>query len=541
MIAAANLLARQHGVYPGMSVSEATALGRDASLVILDHDPQEDIESLCWLADAAQQFSPIVGLESLEKKLWAGRSLHQPQGIVCDATNLGPIFGGEQAMAEAVRHWLAQQGYVSCVAIADSLGAAWALANFGRRQQIAESLLQQQQAPRQQEEQPIPSVPTALSAPAPLSAPASQHTMAPVPPIVIEPHSRPIELLSLPVEALRIEPEVAKSLRRLGIQSIESLLQLPRPGLASRFGTALIERIDQAWEGTSEPIVALHAEADLQVSNALEYPTNQRATIDELVRRQTSDLCRLLSNRGRGALRMLCRIDLVQAPSLVLQLGLFRASSDPEHLTPLLLGQLEQQWSHKPTTTQEVYRLTIQATSTGPLLWQQPELFEVEQVLHRNSIAKLIDGLSSRLGRRAVVSPQIHRDPQPELACSWRPLTGYRQDGQRQETARKLPRRNESAEPSIDDPLRRPIAILPKPLAIQVQVDEHSEQPTKVHWNGRVYQVARSWGAERIESGWWRGPSHRRDYFRIELDSGDWLWIFRQLNSSDWYLHGEFT
>ncbi len=526
-----------------MSVSEAMALGREASLVILDHDPQEDLESLCWLADAAQQFSPIVGLEPLGKKLWASRSLHQPQGIVCDATHLGPIFGGEPAMAEAVQRWLAQQGYVGCVAIADSLGAAWALANFAHRQQVAESLFQQQKAsqPQKTQTQPQAQPSNGDSTEPSVASTEPQRTIPLVPPIVIEPESRPIELLSLPVEALRIEQDTAKSLRRLGIQSIESLLKLPRHGLASRLGTLLIDRIDQAWEGTPEPIVTVQAEADLQVCNALEYPTNQRATIDELVRRQTRELCRLLSNRGRGALRILCRIDLVQAPSLVLQLGLFRASADPDHLTPLLLGQLEQQWSSKPTKSQEVFRLTIQATSTGPLLWQQPELFEVEQVLHRNSIAKLIDGLSSRLGRRAVVGPQIHRDPQPELACSWRPLTGYRQDGQRQETVRKLSRRSDTAEPSIDDPLRRPITLLAKPLSIQVQVDDQGEQPTKIQWNGRSYQVVRSWGAERIESGWWRGPSHRRDYFRVELDSGEWLWIFRQLNSSDWYLHGEFA
>ena len=36
-------------------------------------------------------------------------------------------------------------------------------------------------------------------------------------------------------------------------------------------------------------------------------------------------------------------------------------------------------------------------------------------------------------------------------------------------------------------------------------------------------------GPERIETLWWRGPSVRRDYYRIATESGSQLWIFRRL------------
>jgi protein ImuB len=52
--------------------------------------------------------------------------------------------------------------------------------------------------------------------------------------------------------------------------------------------------------------------------------------------------------------------------------------------------------------------------------------------------------------------------------------------------------------------------------------------------------VARHWGPERIETGWWRGPSVRRDYYRIETDEGRRFWLFRELTNRRWFLHGAY-
>ena len=57
----------------------------------------------------------------------------------------------------------------------------------------------------------------------------------------------------------------------------------------------------------------------------------------------------------------------------------------------------------------------------------------------------------------------------------------------------------------------------------------------------RAYRVIRFWGPERIETGWWRGRSIRRDYYRVETDRGTRFWLFRRLTDGHWFLHGEFT
>ena len=64
--------------------------------------------------------------------------------------------------------------------------------------------------------------------------------------------------------------------------------------------------------------------------------------------------------------------------------------------------------------------------------------------------------------------------------------------------------------------------------------------PIQFEYQQKKGLVVRSWGPERIESGWWRGPSQRRDYYRIETDEGRWLWLYQQLSDGHWFLHGEF-
>jgi protein ImuB len=73
--------------------------------------------------------------------------------------------------------------------------------------------------------------------------------------------------------------------------------------------------------------------------------------------------------------------------------------------------------------------------------------------------------------------------------------------------------------------------------------------PDRLRLGGIIHTITDHWGPERIETGWWHGPSIRRDYYRIETDQGRWWWIFRNLGSVDrsrsrplsrWMLHGQF-
>ncbi len=527
-MAAVNLAGRQAGLRPGMRLSEATAL---VDAEVHQHDPQEDIEELCGLAEQAQQFSPLVGLEQLDKKTWAGRTLHQPECLLLDVTGIAGLFGGEVELLEAVCQWLSGEQYFGCVAMAGSVGAAWALANYQLRTPVA---------PGKSDPQVENGLPTCRYCRALLGEDQSA-------------------IAHLPLAALRVAPDTVQSLQRLGVRNIGQLEQLPRGGLATRLGEQLLARWDQAAGRQREPIITLHASPDWNLTQTLEFPSGDRSTMEELIRRLAGQLAERLQRRGEGVLRIVCRLDLVESPPLVMQLGLFRPNSDAQHLQMLLAGQLEQQLRGSQFSRggpPPLWRVSLQATLTAPLVWRQIDLFEAGETVSRQQLARLVDTLSSRLGRKQVLSAQVQREAQPELSCTFQPLTGRRVDGGEQDTVRKLSSRlsRQRGEPSRDDPQRRPSQLLSPPLQIQVAAEFITDEasvgssphggwaacPARFQHQGQWLEIVEATGPERLESGWWRGPSVRRDYYRVATRQGGWWWIFRDLTSGMWYLHGAF-
>ena len=106
--------------------------------------------------------------------------------------------------------------------------------------------------------------------------------------------------------------------------------------------------------------------------------------------------------------------------------------------------------------------------------------------------------------------------------------------------------------------MRRPCSLLAHPIPLAVALGHgpfqqevaSAQLPSRLRIGGMVCTITAHWGPERIETGWWQGPSIRRDYYRIETDQGQWWWIFRNLGSQPnqqtaspcyrWMLHGKF-
>jgi protein ImuB len=277
---------------------------------------------------------------------------------------------------------------------------------------------------------------------------------------------------------------------------------------------------------------------------------------------------------------MVCRLDLSIHPPLTLNIGLFAPTIDADHLSGLIINQLESK--ELPAC---VDRLTISVTHTGPLRTVQQSLFDVDRshsIMSGSDISRLVDSLSCRLGRDSVLGVQLEDDPLPENAFSVQPLAGnsissrnirpfnsvrnsirspFHDESPPPSTLSSpnfsIPLCKQSHSPSPDDALRRPLCLLLDPLPLEVSLDTSSffqflpspQLPKCVRIGGVIHRIVMHWGPERIETGWWKGPCTRRDYYRIETDSGRWWWIFRNLVSKSqtadtphyhWMLHGRF-
>jgi protein ImuB len=546
VVAAANLAARSARVKAGMRLAEATGL---TPLETASYEPQEDLEALCSLAEQAQQFSPLVGIEQLDRHNWAGRHLHQPECLLLDLTGLGQLFGGYDNMLLQIGGWLNQQRLFGCLAIGRTVGSAWALANYALRSAVEPQPSSIQT--RQISTEPQQGDPGTAS-----SSTTNTHKVPPSRYLHHTDEQDSAVLDGLPISALRINQTICQTLRRLGVGRIGQLSQLPRSGLASRFDADLLLRYDQLTGVQREAIVSLHQLPCWSIDQQLEYPTDRSDTLAELLRRQLVELCDRLACRGEGALRLVCRLDLVQQRPLLLQLSLFRPTSDASHLNMLASSMMDQKLKG---LSAPAWRISTQATLTSPLIWRQTDLFDSHLANARNDIAQLIDTLSARLGRKQVLRVNLQRESQPENAYTLKPLTGLKIDGSSLSPTRQLSSRQSlrNAEPLREDPLRRPTQLIDPPIPIQVAGRWHSHStepiidndtsgssiaaaPAQIKTANGWHRIESTIGPERLESGWWRAASVRRDYYRVITHQGCWWWIYRDLNSGQWFLHGIF-
>ena len=199
---AVNAAAEERGVLSGMAHADARAIL--PSLACLPADPAADARALVRLARWCGRYSPWVSPD--------GRD-----GILIDASGCAHLFGGEAAMLEDIHARLARMGIDARVALADTPIAASAVARYGM---------------------------------------AGGEKIKRVPP-----GETRAALAPLPVAALGIAEEAARTLVRLGCRRIGDLDALPRAALARRFGQAgataarsVLSRLDRALGLTPDPL-----------------------------------------------------------------------------------------------------------------------------------------------------------------------------------------------------------------------------------------------------------------------------------------------
>jgi protein ImuB len=498
--------------------------GHRRGVLIRPQDLHRDQESLEQIASSFQRdVSPVVAIEALDDKPWAGHPRHQSESLLCDISGVAHLFGGEIGLLKAAAGVLETMGLQGRMAIADSVGAAWGLSHYGS--------LHQEFC---------------------IAAPGDSQ--------------RKVE--SLPVQSLRLSAETVATLSRLGIERVDQLLRLPRSGLAERLGGSLVRRISQLIGQVDEPLGVYRAAPEHSQTLVLEYPTSDGKILADRIERLMQKIRAGLATCQRGALRMTCRLGFSAHPPLSLNVGLFAPTIDADHLSGLMISRLET--LKLPAC---VERLTLSVTLSGPLRSSQSPLFDCGSVdgnafaagLSGSAVSRLIDSLSGRLGRDAVVGVKLADDPLPEKAFAVSPLAGNSVSSGKPVSSVGIKTRKISIgstsgvrEPSPDDALRRPLSLLAEPVPLAVASEDapfcwfvsSAQLPSRLRLDGVIHQVTAHWGPERIETGWWRGPSTRRDYYRIETDQGRWWWIFRNLVSKKqaaddkcyrWMLHGRFA
>ena len=336
VITGCNHAALNTGIRVGMKLADAQAL--EPRIIAIDDDPARDTKALDSLAEWCERFTPFAAIDV-------------PGGLFLDITGCAHLFGGEHALLARILGSLRRIGYEAYAAIADTPGAAWAVARYA----------------------------------------ASTEK----PGIVIPVDQQSEALETLPVAALRIAGETQTVLGRLGLRRIGDLYPMKRAALAKRFGADLLLRFDQALGNVREPIcprqpVRQHAAKELFVE-----PIATREAIEASTRRLLETLCATLTESARGVRTLeLCwwRIDGEVGRT---EIGTSSASRIPKHLMRLLDERLDQ---IDPGFGIEA--LAVHAIRTDIVAISQSAIGQQE---HEANLAALVDRLSSRFGRDAAI------------------------------------------------------------------------------------------------------------------------------------------
>jgi protein ImuB len=473
MVALASHAAMQRGVRPGMPLAEALSHWRQGEpSPALDADaPRDDRTALRELARFHQRFSPLVALEEAER----------PECVLLQTDGCSHLFGGEQALAARVVADLRGQGLFAQVAVADTLGAAWGLAQ-GLSCSTQTAIL-----------------------------PAGQQ------------HQR---LPDWPIEALRLPADTLALLHAFDLRGVKQLLRLPRAELAVRFGRQLLLRLDQALGDVPELLrVESFAEPCQESWDSDDGATNHEMLLHVLELLVDKLLARL-KPLDQGVQRLHVALRMAEREEANLSVGLLQPSVTKERLLDLLRLRLERLPIGGP-----VFAVEARAESAR-LGYAARPLFDSggASAGEADALEALIERLSSRLGPDRVLQASLRADPQPECVGRFRPWTAEPADA----TPATLFPSPVFAPLALD----RPLALCPAPEPVLCELGEGTGQ---LVLRSQPHTLARWWGPERIETGWWRGREIRRDYFRVETTLGERYWLFRDLDSGIWHLHGRFA
>ncbi len=456
------------GLFVGQKATDAMALVPE--LAIAEADPEGDAAALAALAEWCVRYSPAVAVDA-------------PDGLFLDATGVAHLWGGERAMLDDVLSRLARRGVPARGAVAGSAGAAWALARFGEDRTIAAA------------------------------------------------GAEPGLLASLPVTALRLEPEAAAQLARLGLARVGQLQSLPRDQLARRFGAAVLTRLDQAMLRGEEALVFRRPATPWFTRLAFAEPISAPEDLARASRDIVAGLCERLLAEGRGAGRFELAFHRLDGRAERLAVGLSMPGRGADVIARLFAPMLE-----RVDPGFGVEAVTLFAERVEPLPERQITLETVGEVALEDGVAPLIDRLVGRLGEGCVWRAEAYPSHIPERAVARRPPLPPR-DGQApcgQMWERTRP---------------RPVRLLSRPEPIEATAPVPDDPPVFFRWRGRIRRVRRAEGPERLADEWWRRapgetcPGHVRDYYRVEDDTGARYWLFRAglYGGEDlpkWWLHG---
>ena len=326
----------------------------------------------------------------------------------------------------------------------------------------------------------------------------------------------------LPVGLLASARNRLAELEAASLRRIAQLLELPRAGLARRFGQALLDELDRALGRLPDP--RAHHAPVLRFSERLVLlaRADSSPALAPAIAILVDRLCQQLRILHRSARCLVLDIAHDDHPETRIVVRLASTAWQPERLLPVLNERLARLALPEPATALRLECLELEmAGPASDRLFPDPASIAGE-------LSVLLERLQARLGPGQVQCLHALAEDRPEAA--WRASNAIVAPPGRPLRPAPGPPVGASRHASLP----RPLWLLERPLAL-------GECHGHPHRDGPLQLLG---GPERIESGWWDDLPVRRDYFVAADPLDRLLWIYREWPreglAGAWFLHGHF-
>ena len=465
-------------------ITSLNAIAQDAGLQI--GQPVRDAHAMCprLMTYPRSVSAEARFLEALQR--WAGKfspwvAPEDGDALVVDLTGCAHLFGGEAKLMQLVEEDCTDLGLSVLMGLADTRGAAWALARFAGRaagsNRSGDAIDQEARATRSRAGKrrhwtkggAAPVVQAQATDPKRISAPGQIYGA----------------LSLLPIAALRLEPEMTAQLGRLGLRRVGDLLGQPRASLARRFGRGLVMRMDQAMGSAPEPVSPARMPDHFAVRMTLPEPIGLVEDVVAAIDRVLPRLCKRLEDKGKGARNVRREAYRSDHTVEVVEVGLARPSFDPHRIRPLLEMKIE---AIDAGFGIDMIRLVALQVEPVHDVQAVGHMQAGDAVRKRLSEANALDDLMGRLGARIGLDAirrfhgadsHIPEKAHKVLAAAWS-------------------QPHEGPWPKPTNP--RPMLMWhPEP----VHAPATPRLPETFRWRGRDLRRLRAIGPERIAPEWW--------------------------------------
>ena len=553
LVGAVNEAAADAGLFQGMSLADARTFL--PSIETVPADPAADTATLERTVRWCGRYTPWTAMDGLD-------------GVWLDTTGCAHLFGGEQAMLDDLVARLDRLGFAVRAALADTPGAASAVARYGVNGTV-----------------------------------------------VARGRARSV-LALLPTAALRLGTGTVAGLSRLGLRCVGDLYEMPRAPLAARFGEDLMLRLDQALGHVDEPISPIPEKPRYHVRTVFAEPVGQHEAIVGGLERLIARICRRLERGGRGCRRLEFTLYRSDGTLQQIAVGTSRPIRGPKHVFRLFAHRLdtldpgfgveamalvapvteplaarqsafpagvrrkaERRSRHSPpgggilpsegtgsSKGTGPGKGTGSSKGTGPSEGPEILVLSPSAPLADAELGQLIDRLGNRLGFDAVVRLAPRESFLPErvaravpvfdkAAPFWAPAPSVPHRPLRPLRLLARPEPVEAmalvASRSATEQKMRKMREMPVvPVVPDRPLPEEGGPPMLFRWRRVVHRVQAAEGPERIAPEWWREDkgwaSGSRDYWRIEDADGRRFWLYREVRPKPaaaprWFLHGLFA